>query len=131
MTQNSNVPRSQEDYIIQVSEEIEGRIAKKLSQQSLAAPVVHSQESREKTALPVNRNSAVKTPLRPSKQTKIFWPFSSWQRTTNLQISITILTEFPNCQSHSRQRCPRSSENLKSSSCLKIFSKRASKSIIS
>ena len=33
MTQNSNVPRSQEDYITQVSEEIEGRVTKKLSQE--------------------------------------------------------------------------------------------------
>ena len=32
MAQNSNVPRSQEDYITQVSEEIEGRVTKKLSQ---------------------------------------------------------------------------------------------------
>ena len=31
--QNSNVPRSQEDYITQVSEEIEGRVAKNLSQE--------------------------------------------------------------------------------------------------
>ena len=30
---NSNVPRSQEDYITQVSEEIEGRVIKKLSQE--------------------------------------------------------------------------------------------------
>ena len=30
---NSNVPRSQEDYITQVSEEIEGRVTKKLSQE--------------------------------------------------------------------------------------------------
>ena len=30
--QNSNVPRSQEDYITQVFEEIEGRVTKKLSQ---------------------------------------------------------------------------------------------------
>ena len=29
--QNSNVPRSQEDYITQVSEEIGGRVTKKLS----------------------------------------------------------------------------------------------------
>ena len=28
LAQNSNVPRSQEDYITQVSEEIEGRITK-------------------------------------------------------------------------------------------------------
>ena len=32
MAQNSNVPRSQEDYIIQFFEEIEGRVTKKLSQ---------------------------------------------------------------------------------------------------
>ena len=31
--QNSNVPRSQEDYITQVSEEIEGRVTKKLSKE--------------------------------------------------------------------------------------------------
>ena len=30
MAQNSNVPRSQEDYITEVSEEIEGRVTKKL-----------------------------------------------------------------------------------------------------
>ena len=33
MAQNLNVPWSQEDYITQVSEEIEGRVAKKLSQE--------------------------------------------------------------------------------------------------
>ena len=33
MTQNSSVARSQEDYKIQISEEIEGRVAKKLTQQ--------------------------------------------------------------------------------------------------
>ena len=33
LTQNSNVPRLQEDYITQVSDEIEGRVTKKLSQQ--------------------------------------------------------------------------------------------------
>ena len=33
LVQNSNVPRSQEDYITQVSEENEGRVTKKLSQQ--------------------------------------------------------------------------------------------------
>ena len=32
-TQNSIVPRSQEDYIFQVSEEIEGRVTKKLPQE--------------------------------------------------------------------------------------------------
>ena len=33
MAQNSNAPRSQEDYITQVSEEIEGRVTKKLSKE--------------------------------------------------------------------------------------------------
>ena len=33
LAQNSNVPRSQEDFITQVSEEIEGRVTKKLSQE--------------------------------------------------------------------------------------------------
>ena len=33
LTQNSNVRRSQEDCITQVSEEIEGRVTKKLSQE--------------------------------------------------------------------------------------------------
>ena len=33
LASNSNVPRSQEDYITQVSEEIEGRVIKKLSQE--------------------------------------------------------------------------------------------------
>ena len=33
LAQNSNVPRSQEDYITQVSEEVQGRLTKKLSQE--------------------------------------------------------------------------------------------------
>ena len=33
LAQNSNVPRSQEDYITQVSEQFEGRVTKKLSQE--------------------------------------------------------------------------------------------------
>ena len=33
MEQNSIVPRSQEDYITQIAEEIEGRVTKKLSQE--------------------------------------------------------------------------------------------------
>ena len=33
LVQNSNVPRSQEDYITQVSVEIEGRVTKKMSQE--------------------------------------------------------------------------------------------------
>ena len=33
LAQDSNVPRSEEDYISQISEKIEGRVTKKLSQQ--------------------------------------------------------------------------------------------------
>ena len=33
LAQNSNVPRSQEDYITQVSEETDGKVTKKLSQE--------------------------------------------------------------------------------------------------
>ena len=84
-------------------------------------PLVHLQESRKRTAPLVNRNSAVRIPLKRLKQTKYCWPFSSWQTTTILQTSIAIITEIPNCQSRSRQRSPRSTGNLKSSSCLKIF----------
>ena len=222
LAQNSTAPRSQEDYITQVSEEIEGRVTKKLSQEisrtenrilgALArlddflmnpllqgysgitpetsrnvfsvnqgmneddsqsdphpeaglltsgwedrhdmamgvqrererahrrltwwqeftkklptAPLAHLQESRKRTALQVNLNSAAKTPLKRLRQTKFCWHFSSWQTTIVLQISITILTEFPNCQSHLRQRCQRLTGNLKSSSCLKICSKPVSK----
>ena len=64
------------------------------------APLVHLQGSRRKTALPVNRNSAVKTPLRRSKKTKFCRPFSSWQIITILRAFTITSTEFPNCQSH-------------------------------
>ena len=56
--------------------------------------------SRKRTALPVNHNSTVRTPLRRLKQTKFCWPFSSWQITTILRTFTIISTEFPNCQSH-------------------------------
>ena len=101
------------------------------TKKSLNAPLVHLQESRERTTPLVNRNSEERIPLRRLNQIKYCWPSCSWQTTTILQISITKLTVFSNCPSHSRQRCPRSTSNLKGSSCLKIFSKRASKSIIS
>ena len=58
---------------------------------------------------------------------QFLWPFSSWRITTILQTFIKTTTEIPNCQSHSPQQCPR----LRSLSCLKTFSKRASKFIIS
>ena len=215
MAQNSNVPRSHEDYITQVSEEIEGRVTKKLSQEfsrtknrllgalwrldnfllnplngsysgtvletsgthlaqtrerkrttprvtlilkqasstnrrretlaqkmaktewqeftrkSHTAPPVNCQKSRKWTTLPVNRKSAVRIPLRRSEQTKFFWPFISWQTTTFLQTFIITSTEFPNSQNRSPHRCQRLTGNLRSLSCLKIFSKRASKLTIS
>ena len=88
---------------------------------SHTAPRVHLQESRQRTALTVNRSSAVEITRRRAKQTRFCWPFSSWQVTTFLQISMTISTEFLNCQNRSRQRCPGWMWNLRSLSCLKIF----------
>ena len=63
-------------------------------------PLVHLQGSRRKTSPPVNHNSAVKTQLRRSKQSKFCWPFSSWQSITILRTFTIISTEFPICQSH-------------------------------
>ena len=103
----------------------------KFRKKSLTAQLVQLQERRKRTTLPVNRNSAVKTRLRQLKQTKLCWPFSSWQITTIPKTSLTTLLEFPSCQSHSRQRFPNSTGNLKSSSCLKISSKWAAKSVTS
>ena len=227
LAQNSNVPRSQEDYITRVSEEIQGRATKKLSQEFsrtenrilcalarlddfLMNPLIqgHSgtapQMSRKEFSVNqgtneddsqsephpeaglfhnhMTRNSdpedghdmvtgvqkerpyghdmvtgvheevtncspstssgkqkrttsqpqfRSENTLRRLKQSKSFWPFSSWQITTILQIFLTIITQFPNCQSRSRQRCPRSTGKQRSSSCLKISSRRASKLIIS
>ena len=68
------------------------------TKKSLTAPLVHLQGSRKRTALPVNRYSSAKTLLLQLKQNNFWWPFSSWQTTTILQISITILTEFPNAK---------------------------------
>ena len=65
-----------------------------VTKKSFTVPLVQLQESRKRTALPANRNSAVRKPLRQLSQTKFCWLFSSWQLTTILQISITILTGF-------------------------------------
>ena len=117
-------------------QELQNRLAitttwQESTKKSPTAPAVHLQESRKRTSSQVNRNSAVRIPLQRSKQTNFCWPFSSWQVTTILQIFTITSTEFPNCQNRSRQRCLRSTGNLKSLSCLKIYSKRASKFIIS
>ena len=117
-TQNSG-PEDGHDMVTGVHEEV------------TYAPLIHLQESRKRTALPVNHNSAVRILLRRSKEIKMCWPFSSWQTTTILQTLIIISTEFPNCQNRSPQRCQRLTGNLRSLNCLKIFSKRASKFIIS
>ena len=70
------------------------------SRKSHTAPLVHRQENRKRTVLRVNRNSAARTPLWRSRQTKVCWPFSSWQITTFLRTSKITSTEFPNCQNH-------------------------------
>ena len=88
---------------------------------------VHPQESRKRTTPPVNRNSAVRIPLRRSKQTEFCWPFSIWQTTTIVQTCIIISTEIPKCQNRSPERCQLLTGNLRSLSCVKISSKLASK----
>ena len=98
-----------------------------LTKKSHTAPPVYPQGSRKRTAPPVNRNSAVRTHLRRSKQTKFCWPCNSWQIRTTLRTFIITSTEFPNCQSYLIQRCPHLTGNLRKLSCLKIYSKRASK----
>ena len=90
------------------------------TRKSHSAPPVHHQESRKRTILPVNRNSAVEITLLWSKQTKSYWLFSSWQITTILQTFILKSTEYPNCQNRSWQRCPVSTGKMRSSGCLKI-----------
>ena len=97
------------------------------TRKSHTAPQVHLRESRKRTVLLVNRNSAARIPLRRSRQTKFCWPSNSWQITTILRTFLITSTEFPNCQSHLPQRCPHLTGNLRNLSCLKIFSKRASK----
>ena len=99
-TRNSG-PEDGHDMVTRVHEEV-----------TYCSPV-HFQKSRKVTALPVNRNSAAKIPMRRSKRTKSCWPFSSWQKKI-LQISITISTEFIKCKKRSRQRCPHLTGNLKS-----------------
>ena len=42
LAQNSNAPRSQEDYITQVSEKIEGRVTKRLSKEFSRTEKPHS-----------------------------------------------------------------------------------------
>ena len=101
------------------------------TRKSPTVPPVCFQKGRRETALLVNRYSTVKTPLRPWKQTNFCWPFSTWQTTTILQIFISTLIEFPNCRTHSLQRCPHLTRHLRSLSCLMNFSKRAWKFTIS
>ena len=65
--------------------------------------------------------------LRRLTKSKLCWPFSSWQIAILLQTFITTVFEYPSCKSYSPQGCPRLTGNLRSLSCLKIFSKRVSK----
>ena len=71
-----------------------------LTKKSHTAPPVYPQGSRKRTAPPVNRNSAVRTPLRRSKQTKVCWPSNSWQITTILRTFTITSTEFAHWQTH-------------------------------
>ena len=93
------------DMVTGATEQIGNRhdMVQEFTRKSHTVPRERVQESRKRTSLPLNRNSAVRIPLRRSKQTKLFWPFGSWQITTILRTFIITTTEFPNCQSHSPQ----------------------------
>ena len=94
------------------------------------SPITSSRKPK-KNRPTINRNSAVNLPLRRLKQTNFCWPFSSLQKTASLQIFIAISTKYPNSKNRSPQRCPCLTENLKSLSSLKTFSKWASKFLFS
>ena len=83
------------------------------------------QENNRSTSQPQFHIDNTTTPLRRSRQTNLFWPFSSWQTSTSLQFFITISTDFPSCQNRSPQRRQHLTGNLGSSSSLKIFSREA------
>ena len=204
MAQNSNVPRSQEDYITGISEQNEGRVKKKLSQEFsgtenrflgalscldnfLMNPLIQgycgttpetprnayglnqrtNEEKSQSDPHPEaglfqsqttqnsgpedgqdmvtgvheevtycspstvsgkqkKKNRSTSQPHFHSENTpatieadQYFWPFSSWQTTTILQVFSTTLIEFPSLQSHSPKRCPRLTGSLRSLSCLK------------
>ena len=99
MTQNSG-PEDRHDMVTGATEQIGNcHNMTGIHEEVTYCPLVHLQGNR-KTVLPVNHNSAVKTHLRRSKQTKFCWPFGSWQIITILRTFTIISTEFPNCQSH-------------------------------
>ena len=125
-----NQPSSTGRWRKTVAQKIATTWWQEFTKNSHTAPPIHIHESKKRTALPVNRNSAVKTTLQRLKQTNNWWPFSSVQTTTTLQSSITVSKKFPICHSPSRQRCQRSLRNLRNLSCWNVFSKRAPKFII-
>ena len=95
------------------------------------APLLLRQANRRRRAPQVNRNFAVKIPLRQLRQTRFCWPFSNWQRTPIQPISTIILAESRNCLNPSQRQCLRLMGNQRNSNCLKIYSKRVWKSTIS
>ena len=71
--QNSNVPRSQEDYITQVFEEIEGRVTKKLSKVFTAKEFPPEKKDMERFCIcPVTSQSLFGNFNGFYQQTKIF-----------------------------------------------------------
>ena len=124
MTQNSG-PEDDLDMVTGATEQIHYRhgMLTGVHGEVAYSSQVHLQESRKRTAQPVNCNSAVRKPLRRSKQTKFRRPLTSWQTTTILQTFIITSTEFPNFRNHLSQRCPRLTGNRRSMSCLRNFSK--------
>ena len=88
-----------------------------------SAPGGHFQEHKRRSAPQVIPSFAKKTPLRKLKQTRFCWPPSSWRPTATPPTSTTTLTEFHNCLSPSRQKCPFSTGIQRNLNCLKIYSK--------
>ena len=79
---------------------------------------------KRRRAPQISHNSAVRTPLRHSRQARFCWPFNNWQRTVIQPISTITSTESRNCRNPSQRQCPRLTGNQKSLNCLKIYSKR-------
>ena len=88
------------------------------------AALEHFRANRRKPALRVLCNSAEKTPVRQSNQIKFRQLLRSWQTTGTPKILITSVTKKSRCQVCYSQKRPRLTGNLRSLSCLKVFSKR-------
>ena len=107
--QNVLYPESAQDYISQVSEEIDGKETKKLSKEFSKI------ESRILGALSKLDGILLNPQVRP---------FNKWRRTSIKPISKTVSAETRNCLNPSKRQCPRLMEYQRNSNPLNIFSRR-------